>query len=150
MGIPDVTDGGALWRAFYPAIDAAKANGGVLGLHEYSTPTMRNQFDESSGEGWLTGRYRKVYRHILIPDGRTIPLIITECGIDGGVIGQAGNGWKHYASAQEYFNQLIWYDGLIKEDSYVLGATVFCLEIPDWDSFDIAEVMNYLTPYVAG
>jgi hypothetical protein len=149
-GVPDVNDP-TVWPAFYPAIDAAMANGGVMGLHEYSAPTMDWLFDPTTGEGWLTGRYRKVYRQNLTPAGREIPLVITECGIDGGVRGEGGRGWKSYQTPENYFNQLKWYDSILKEDSYVLGATIFCLEIPNWYDFDIAgQVRELLTDYVKG
>jgi len=151
-GTPDVNR--EIWEAFYPAIDAAIAHGGVLGLHEYSAPTMDTYFDPGTGEGWHTGRYRKVYRQFLIPSGRQIPLVITECGIDGGVAPpcrSGGCGWKAYQSADNYFNQLKWYDALLQQDAYVLGATIYCLELPnpEWDSFDIAgDVLNKLIEYV--
>lgn len=142
MGVPPVEK--AVWEAFYPAIDAAIANGGVMGLHEYSAPTMDYLFDYNAGEGWLTGRYRKVYRQFLSPAGREIPLVITECGIDGG----GGGGWKNYQSAENYVQQLKWYDSLLKEDRYVLGATIFAIEIFNWDSFDIrGEVLSRLIEY---
>ena len=144
MGVPDVNNPN-IWPAFYEAIDEAMAHEGILGLHEYSAPTMQTYFDPATGEGWLTGRYRKVYRQFLIPDGRPIPLVITECGIDGGA------GWKKFTNAQDYFHQLVWYDTLLKEDTFVLGATIYSLELPDpqWDSFDIAgEVLNSLIDYI--
>jgi hypothetical protein len=138
-----------VWQAFYAAIDAALQHGGVLGLHEYSAPDMDWLFDYTLGEGWLTGRYRKVYRQFLIPDDRKIPLIITECGIDGGVMGEAGKGWRSYQDADNYFEQLKWYDSLLREDDYVLGATIFSLEIPGWGDFDIrGRVRELLTDYV--
>jgi hypothetical protein len=46
--------------------------------------------DPCGGEGWLTGRYRKMYRQYLIPAGKKIPLVITEHGIDCGVCGVTG------------------------------------------------------------
>ncbi|MDD1653663.1 MAG: hypothetical protein LUQ64_03870, partial [Methanomicrobiales archaeon] len=126
VGTPQIVNSnnqpaGDYWRAFYPAIDAARANGGVLSLHEYSAPEMQYLFDAGSGDGWLTGRYRKVYNWFLKPDGRQIPLIITECGIDGGVRGWGQKGWKSYTSTDGYMGQLKWYDSLLKQDSYVLG-----------------------------
>ena len=153
VGTPQIVNSnnqpmGDYWRAFYPAIDAARANGGVLSLHEYSAPSMQNMYDTAAGEGWTTGRYRKVYNWFLKPDGRQIPLIITECGIDGGVIGQGQKGWKSYTSGDGYMEQLKWYDSLLKQDSYVLGATIFSLEIPNWDDFDITPLMPQLTAYV--
>lgn len=154
-GTPDVTNASA-WPAFYPAIDAAKAAKGVLCVHEYSAPTMQSQFDTVSGEGWLTGRYRKVYRQYLQPSNRVIPLIITETGIDRGVVGSCGNpascdGWTSYGyTASQYVDQLKWYDGILKQDAYVLGATIFQLEIPGWASFSIAgsartTLQSYMT-----
>jgi hypothetical protein len=142
MGTPDVTNPNA-WPAFYPAIDAARAQGGILGVHEYGTP-MQQHFDAGSGEGWLCGRYRKVYRQHLIPTSRVIPLAITEAGVDG----VSPVGWKNHYTGDQYLDQLKWYDGLMRADSYVLGATIFALEIPNWDSFDIAPIMGPLTDYV--
>ncbi len=141
MGTPDVTNPSA-WPAFYPAIDAARANGGILGLHEYGAP-MQQYFDAASGEGWLCGRYRKVYRQFLGPAGRTLPLAITETGVDGDI-----TGWKNGYTGEQYMDQLRWYDGILRTDSYVLGATVFSLEIPGWGSFDIAPIIGPFTDHV--
>ena len=58
VGVPDITNA-AIMNAFAPAIDAARARGGILGVHEYSSPTILGCFDAGSGEGWYTGRYRK-------------------------------------------------------------------------------------------
>lgn len=142
LGTPDVLDPQA-WPAFYPAIDAALANGGVLGLHEYGTP-MQQYFEFDTGEGWLCGRYRKAYRQFLIPDGREIPLMITETGVDN----EHPVGWKNWFTKEEYLSQLMWYDGLLKEDDYVLGAHIFAVEIPGWFDFDITPIMPELTAYV--
>lgn len=57
-GTPDVTNA-AIMNAFVPAIDAAIAHGGILGVHEYSSPTLQACFDAGSEEGWFTMRYRK-------------------------------------------------------------------------------------------
>jgi hypothetical protein len=140
VGNPDLP----LWPSFYDAIDAAIAQGGILGLHEYGTP-MQQLFDETAGEGWLTGRYRKLYRQFLIPANKVIPLAITETGVD--VVAPAG--WKNHFTEEEYLEQLKWYDGLLREDDYVLGATIFALEIPGWFSFDIAPIVDRLAAYVA-
>jgi hypothetical protein len=105
---------------------------------------MQQYFDEGSGEGWLCGRYRKLYRQYLIPSGRRIPLAITECGVD--VV--APVGWKNHFTAEEYLEQLKWYDRVLKQDDYVLGATIFALEIPGWWDFDIAPIVDPLAAYV--
>lgn len=39
VGTPDVSNP-AIIEAYYPAIDAAMKHGALLGLHEYSAPTM--------------------------------------------------------------------------------------------------------------
>ena len=141
-GTPDVTNPQA-WPAFYPALDAARTHAGILGVHEYGTP-MQQYFDPGSGEGWLCGRYRKVYRQFLIPSGRSLPLAITEAGVDG----VAPVGWKNHYTGEQYLDQLEWYDSLMRADPYVLGATIFSLEIPGWDSFDIAPIMGALTDHL--
>jgi hypothetical protein len=89
--------------------------------------------------------YRKLYRQYLIPSGRKIALAITECGVD--VVPPVG--WKNHFTGDEYLAQLRWYDGLLKEDDYVLGATVFALEIPGWWDFDIAPIVDPLASHVA-
>lgn len=98
-----------------------------------------------AGEGWLCGRYRKVYRQYLIPEGLNIPLAITECGVD--VVPPVG--WKNRFNEDEYFDQLLWYDRVLLEDDYVLGATIFALEIPGWGDFDIAPLVERLAEHVA-
>jgi hypothetical protein len=140
VGNPDLP----LWPAFFPAIDAALAHGGILGLHEYGTP-MQQYFDATAGEGWLCGRYRKVYRQYLLATGRPIRLAITECGVD--VVPPVG--WKNHFTEEEYLDQLKWYDRVLREDDYVIGATIFALEIPGWWSFDIAPIVDRLGDYVA-
>ena len=40
-------------------------------------------------------------------------------------------------------------ESLIREDDYVIGATIFALEIPGWWSFDIAPIVDELADYVA-
>jgi hypothetical protein len=157
------------WTAFRPALEAAQAHGGYLGLHEYSAPTMwfntnRAPLDfraDSADEGWLTLRYRKVYRQFLIPWGLRLPLLITECGMDGLVTGRPGppgKGWKDFAgywaelgmgqdAAGNYVEQLAWYDSQLQEDDYVLGAAVFAMTaFQEWESYQLqgkaAEILQ--------
>ena len=86
-GQPDL----ALWPQFRPALEAAIKYKGYLGLHEYSAPTMQYGTPQDplgwgtdpAQTGWLTLRYRKVYREYLEPNKLTLPLILTEIGIDG-------------------------------------------------------------------
>lgn len=156
-GCPEVNErnGVKMWELFYPAIDAALQHGGVLGLHEYGAPWMNIWFEDDKKEGWLCGRYRKVYNWYLKPTNRVIPLVITECGIDGDVCANntgISGGWRNFTDwwrknggnpdgPTEYMRQLAWYDNLLREDDYVIGATIFCIDLYGWESFDLSGEM---------
>lgn len=102
----------------------------LLSLHEYAAPSMRD------GESWLCLRYRRVYAS-LPPDCRK-PLVITECGIDGGPIGKTMQGWQELSDADRYLADLAWYDAEISKDGYVVGATPYCMGATGmWRSFEI-------------
>lgn len=159
-----------LWPHFYPALQAVKDHHGFLGLHEYSAPLLwfgsgpyQLQAGSDEGdEGWLTLRYRKVYRNFLQPAGLEVPLLITETGIDGQVSGRPGpkgQGWKDFADywrAQGlvtttaegfYIEQLAWYDSELTKDDYVKGAAIYTLAGPaGWQSYEIqglaAEILR--------
>lgn len=163
-----------LWPDFYPALQAAKDHGGYLGLHEYSAPYMwfgtgRYQLEEGVDEGdtgWLTLRYRKVYRQYLQPNQLDIPLLITETGIDGQVQnrpGPVGLGWADFqdfwkaegqvrtSGAGYYVEQLAWYDAELQLDSYVKGASIFALAAPiGWSSFELlGSCADILKQYIS-
>ena len=161
------------WPAFRPALEAAQAHGGYLGLHEYSAPTMwyntnRQPLDfrsDPADEGWLTLRYRKVYRQFLIPWGLRLPLLITEVGIDGLVgdrPGPPGKGWMDFGghwqelgmgpdTAGNYIEQLAWYDSQLQHDDYVLGATIFAMTAFDgWGTYQLlGEPAQILQQYLS-
>lgn len=146
------------WNEFFPAFEAAKQHGAVLALHEYSAPTMDFGYDEASGEGWLTLRYRKVYREF-VPAHLHIPIIITETGIDGLVgnrPGPAGAGWRdfigHWSTVAldpdaywAYIDQLQWYDEQLQKDDLVIGATIFITgALGGFETYDIVGDMGEL------
>lgn len=152
-----------LWKAFFPALQAALQYDGWLGLHEYSAPTIYHlSTAEGRGrypgmtpqdEGWLTLRYRKVYRDILAPAGLTLPLVMTELGVDGLVQNRPGpseaRGWQefqHYWAEHgyglwgpgAYVEQLVWYDNAMRQNDYVLGGAIFALApTAGWETYDI-------------
>lgn len=164
-----------LWPAFLPALKVAREYEAILGLHEYGCPWMwwmtgnyQIDPDEDQGdEGWTTLRYRKVYRQYLIPNGvGNVPLLITETGIDPLVNPKPpgapdatwkglGPFWKEQDGEQDkadyYFRQLVWYDGELQKDEYVLGATIFTWGNwgGAWKKFDVAgtEVAKKLVAY---
>ena len=127
-----------LWPDFYPALEV----GDYLGLHEYSAnnqpPYMANL------DTWLCRRYQRVYE--ALPEALRLPLIITECGIDGGMVGHVQHGWKSYTDLHGYMRELEWYDDSLQADAArwpIIGATVYCYGHvdPRWSTFDIAGPM---------
>jgi hypothetical protein len=163
-----------LWEHFKPALDAVRAYGGYLGVHEYSAPIMQWGYGslqstpgvDEGDEGWLTMRYRKAYRHYLAPMGYgDIPLLITECGVDGTVSNRPGppeaRGWHDFESfwitnglredtPGVYMDQLIWYDAELHKDDYVKGAAIFAAGASQgWESFEIlGRTIELLTQYL--
>ena len=166
------------FEAFVPAVEAGIRCGAILTTHEYGAPTMylwwSQGFPESYGNppvpaypdrGPLMGRYRFLYRDILIPRGLLIPLVISETGIDGGAgAGQRpgysnAQGWlgfTDYWSADLgqtdaiafYVDQLAWYDSLLRQDPYVIGATIFNISGgSSWQSFEASSIIPKLTEY---
>ncbi len=168
-GTPDL----ALWPHFRPALEAAIQHRGYLGLHEYSAPTM--QFGtpqdplgwgvDPAQEGWLTLRYRKVYRGFLAPNKLVLPLVITETGIDGAVANRPGpkaEGWMDFRKYWEelgmgsdapgnYVEQLAWYDACLRQDDYVLGAAIFAAYAsPGFHTYEVLdEVFPFLKQYLS-
>ena len=98
-GCPDVNNA-TIIEAFFPAIKAAKDQyDGILGLHEYSAAWLWTWFNTTTGLGWLTGRYRRLYETYLIPNDLVIPLVMTEMGIDGEVgsnVTPYMGGWQEF------------------------------------------------------
>jgi hypothetical protein len=161
------------WPAFRPALEEGHAQNAYLGLHEYSAPTIwyntnRAPLDfgaEPSDEGWLTLRYRKAYSQYLQPWGLDLPLLITECGVDGLVAerpGPPGKGWKDFGgywaelgmgpdSAGNYVEQLAWYDSQLQMDDYVRGASVFAMTaFGEWNSYELkGEAAGILQQYLS-
>jgi hypothetical protein len=162
------------WPAFRPAMEEAEAHGGYLGLHEYSAPTIwfntnRAPLDfraAPADEGWLTLRYRKIYRQYILPWGMRLPLLITECGVDGLVGDRPGPpgaaGWKDFAAywadlgmgqdaAGNYVEQLAWYDAELQLDELVAGAAVFAMTaFEQWESYQLqGEAAQILQQYLS-
>ena len=164
--------------AFLPAIEAGIRCGAILTTHEYGAPTMYLWWSQGMPESYgnpavpaypdrgpLMGRYRFLYRDILIPRGLMIPLVISETGIDGGAgagqrPGYGGQGWLGFRDywgelgqndpIAFYVDQLAWYDSLLRQDSYVIGATIFNIaggSNATWASFEASSIIPKLTEY---
>ncbi len=187
-GTPDLQ----MWPAFLPALEAAEEHQGFLGIHEYTSSWMwwytgnysdRNcnwdpNFAGEGDTGWLTLRYRKIYRQYLIPNGvGGVPLVITECGLDNAGNGCPGYGrgawrshrdfWNSWDGARDpidywrgperdveryYAEQLMWYDRELQKDDFVAGATIFTVGTisEPWRIFDISgtKVVSLLADHI--
>ena len=166
------------FEAFIPAIEAGIRCGAILTTHEYGAPTLylwwSQGMPESLGHpavpaypdrGPLLGRYRYLYYNMLLPRGLNIPLVISETGIDGGAgAGQRpgysnAQGWLGFNDywgkelgvtdpVQFYVDQLAWYDSMLRQDSFVIGATIFNIGASSsWASFDVSPILPKLTEY---
>lgn len=161
------------WPQFRPAIEAAIKHKGYLGLHEYSAPTMQFGTPQDplgwavnpAEEGWITLRYRKVYRGYLQPNKLEIPILLTEVGIDGLLQnrpGPEGKGWTYFGdywaglgmgsdTPGNYIEQLAWYDAHLMADDYILGSAIFAAAAsPGWESYEVlGETFPFLHQYLS-
>lgn len=124
-----------------PAVQRLYDNGHYLGLHEYSAPCMWD------GEGYLCGRWPNAVKELQAAGYQVPPILITECGIDGGVLKppQWGKGWRTFCEGNEdaYMNQLKWYDQKMSLDGNVLAATIFVVAPNnDWRDFEVTESLS--------
>jgi len=175
-----------IWPRFYPALHAAHDYHNILGLHEYGGLWMDlwygpNQHDEliagervpfpaERAEGWLFGRYRKVWRRHIAPNQWTnIRIVLTEFGLDMAgtyttdkLAGYTCGAWTTCAPAWRslddrndpetyYAEQLEWCDNQMRRDPYVTGATIFTWGTMSdvWRGFDIeGPVSDNLCTYM--
>jgi hypothetical protein len=149
-----------VFASFLPAIETAKSLGGVLALHEYSAPTMMDGVglaipghEAEVDGGSLTLRYRYWYEHYLAPARLVLPLVVTEAGIDGGVLPvqkPAVGGWRDVEATSagdglsSYLGQISWYDDELRRDPYVIGFAVFNAGDANgkWASFDVTPELG--------
>lgn len=163
-GVPDVTNASII-AAFLPALQAAAASGGALGLHEYNSPTLTNCFSNATDEGWLTGRFRKLIREYLRPANLTasLPIVISESGVDNSPCGSPNlGGWLNYCALWErqgwgadcaatYVQQLAWYDSVLRVGDgadEVVATTVFCYACAGFDAYEVAPALPALAAYM--
>ncbi len=118
---------------YWPILAEGLRHCDYLSLHEYSAPAM------DAIQTWLCLRYRRVVD--ALPADARRPIVITECGIDGGPISRPQEGWMHFTSDAGYLATLQWYDRELQKDDYVIGATIFAANGWGIDgSFGMAQV----------
>lgn len=98
---------------------------------------------EAGMNEWHAFRYRMNMRYaqdagIVLP-----PLLITECGVDGGVVGLPKRGWMTFCHDRaDYLRQLAIFDAELAQDPEVLAATIFTAGPMGWSDFEIDEELN--------
>jgi hypothetical protein len=165
-GVPELAE----FELFVPAIEAAKAHGGILTLHEYAAPDITFLYGDPlpgyptyPDRGPLMFRYRWFYRDVLEPRGLVVPLVISEAGIDG-ILGNRpgpdGLGWQDFQAfwvdqgwgpdgQTAFLNQLQWVDNEARQDPYVIGYALFTAGGGRaWDSYELDPFLPRLAEYV--
>ncbi len=168
-GVPEMDE----FERFVPAVEVALAHNGILSLHEYSAPDLYLFYGDPMPPNWpahpnrgsLMFRYRWYYEEFLLPRGIHIPLAITEAGIDGMIgnrPGPEGTGWSGFQGywadngmgddgIGAYLEQLAWYDDGLRQDDYVIGATLFTAgAIGFWEGYAIEPILPRLADYING
>ncbi|MCS6831483.1 MAG: hypothetical protein RMM08_09535 [Armatimonadota bacterium] len=134
-------------EAFIPALRAAKRWNGVWSYHAYSIEYTR----DVGVEYWYSLRYRIFYEFLRerYPDLASLPMILTEAGIDRGG-NPTSDGWRARGDAAKFQRWLLWYDAELQKDRYILAATLFQIGDPGgWWSFDVEPVAQWLADVIA-
>lgn len=100
---------------------------------------------EAGMNEWHALRYRMNMRYAVEAGIALPPLLITECGVDGGVIGQPKRGWKDFCRSDiDYMAQLAMFDAELAQDPYVHAAFIFTAGSMGWDRFEVDKNLNDL------
>jgi len=98
---------------------------------------------EAGMNDWHAFRYRMNMHYAAEAGIRLPPLLITECGVDGGVVTMPKKGWKTFCRDRaHYMAQLAMFDVELAKDPYVLTATVFTAGPMGWEDFEVDREMN--------
>ena len=139
------------WEPYIPVLQEANRQNQhgklhKLGLHEYWWA------DSQIDDGWHGGRFQRMvsgepsHQWKGLSDDCRIPILIGECGVDGGIVGKKATGWKGLPLdvdakgrilPMRYLAQLQRYDLLIRKYTDVQAAYIFCSYSADrtWESF---------------
>lgn len=127
------------WTPYGQVHAELKRGGHLLGLHEYwAHESVKDLHD--NGQGGRMGGWRwEAGRYLQCP--WDVPIVITETGIDEGVVpGQPNHGWRTFYEhePQRYVAQLAEYDTEIRKDKRIVAAFIFTHDTNDrkWQPFD--------------
>lgn len=121
------------------------AQGAAFCYHSYTFNYSR----DVNHEIWYSLRYRKFYDFFQAqaPELASMPLILSEGGIAEN--GDPYAGYLKSGKIDEYKGWLTWFDGQIRQDSYVKGITLFQIgNDSDWGYFNLEPVAPWLGDYL--
>ncbi len=126
-------------RTMVPAFQAAAAAGGGWSYHGYAIELSKSADSGSNRD--FAFRYRRFLE--CIPELRSIPLVLSEGGLD-----EAGDpdksGWQARTDAATYVDWLKWYDAELQKDASVVGVTLFAIGGDGWKSFQLGPLVPQL------
>lgn len=138
-----VKDAPPRYDVFEEVIQALLRVDGVWGTHEYYHPLVGPQ----AHWGWLCGRFTWLAK--MVPE---LKIAITEFGGEAAVAGPVPDdkrGWEAYIKAEQYIDQIHWYNGAIAAYPQVLGASLFPFDYASnhWASQDVSKIGWQIVEY---
>ncbi len=133
-------------EAFVPALEAAGRCRGAWSYHAY---TLKYTTDPGI-ESWYSLRYRRFHEYLARrhPALARIPMLLTEAGVDR-CGDRLHDGWRARGSREKFTAWLAWFDGQLRQDRYVLGATLFQSgDARGWPSFDVDPAASWLAGHI--
>ncbi len=134
------------FRAFLPALTAAKQHNGALCYHAYTL----DYSTDPANEIYYSLRYRLIHKYLIAVDASlsSLPFILSEGGVDRSGDPQS-SGWQTRGDANQYTNWLSWLDSEIAKDDFVIGVTLFQIGDGQWSSFDLEPVASWIAGHIA-
>jgi hypothetical protein len=129
----------------HPLLAATTAKADYLGYHAYSWPFIHTNREHNAL------RYRRITQGIIDAGHRPPPVILTEAGLDAGIEGRKGLGWKSAPVAkdltaeQSYFNQLAQLQTWAAQDHVWSILPFIAGPNQDWQDFDINRTLAEMT-----
>jgi len=123
------------WQRFLDIQGPVFRSADVVTTHEYWYPRI----DAEGMWLWHVGRWPLWYDKL--PPEMRLPVIIGECGVDGGVnLQNPGHGFDGIVAPEVYVADLISYNKFLVQRREVLGATVFQWGTMNWRKWGTFEL----------
>ncbi len=115
---------------------ARQSGNHILCLHEYGGIWNMSSGLLKDESPYLVTRYRQLYAY-LRQYGAVIPLVISECGQNGG---------GGLVSQTDFIDDYTWYDDQLLRDNYVVGCAAWTLG--KWEGANFQVYLPALTTYI--